>query len=173
MREINLPLTRETIASLNAYDRILLNGPILVGRDQVHLRISKLLKEGSPLPVSLKNETIYYMGPAATPKSMIIGSSGPTTAARMDPFTPTLMDAGLAASIGKGPRSKAVLEAVRTNKGLYLIAFGGCGALYATKVIAKEVIGFEDLGPEALMRLEVRGFPVIVGIDSKGNSVFT
>ncbi|HHU88453.1 MAG: FumA C-terminus/TtdB family hydratase beta subunit [Sphaerochaetaceae bacterium] len=172
MRKIDLPMSRETIESLKAYDRILLSGEILVGRDQVHARLAALINEGKPLPISLEGEVIYYMAPAATPPSFVIGSCGPTTSARMDPFTPTLMGAGLVASIGKGPRSQAVVEAVKANKGLYLVAFGGCGALYATKVLSKEVIAFEDLGPEAVMRLKVEEFPVIVGIDSRGASVF-
>ena len=172
MRKIDLPMSRETIESLKAYDRILLSGEILVGRDQVHARLAALITEGKPLPISLEGEVIYYMAPAATPPSFVIGSCGPSSSARMDPFTPTLMGAGLVASIGKGPRSQAVVEAVKANKGLYLVAFGGCGALYATKVLSKEVIAFEDLGPEAVMRLKVEEFPVIVGIDSRGASVF-
>lgn len=172
MRKIDLPMSREVVESLRAYDRILLSGEILVGRDQVHARLAALINDGKPLPISLEGEVIYYMAPAATPPSLVIGACGPTTSARMDPFTPTLMKAGLVASIGKGPRSQAVVEAVKANKGLYLVAFGGCGALYATKVLSKEVIAFEDLGPEAIMRLRVEEFPVIVGIDSRGNSVF-
>ena len=172
MRKIDLPMSRETIESLKAYDRILLSGEILVGRDQVHARLAALINEGKPLPISLEGEVIYYMAPAATPPSFVIGSCVPITSARMAPFTPTLMGAGLVASIGKGPRSQAVVEAVKANKGLYLVAFGGCGALYATKVLSKEVIAFEDLGPEAVMRLKVEEFPVIVGIDSRGASVF-
>ncbi|NLA93371.1 MAG: TRZ/ATZ family protein [Spirochaetales bacterium] len=172
MRKIDLPLTKEIVESLKAYDRILLSGEMLVGRDQVHSRLAALIEADEPLPISLEGETIYYMAPAATPPSLVIGSCGPTTSARMDPFTPTLMGAGLVASIGKGPRNPEVIEAVKENKGLYLVAFGGCGALYATKVISKEVVAFDDLGPEAIMRLKVEEFPVIVGIDSAGNSVF-
>ena len=115
---------------------------------------------------------MYYMGPSATPDSMVIGSCGPTTSARMDRFVPALMEAGLVATIGKGPRSPQVIEAIRRHGGLYLIAFGGCGALYATKVVSQHILAFGELGPEALVRLEIRDFPVIVGIDSRGNSVF-
>ncbi len=172
MYKLELPLTKENIEELKIYDRVLLTGSILVGRDQVHSRLVALLAAGRALPTSIAGQIIYYMAPAGTPPSMVIGSCGPTTSARMDPFTPALMDAGLVASIGKGPRSQAVIDAVKGNKGLYFVAYGGCGALYATKVRAKEMIAFEDLGPEALMRLEVKDFPVIVAIDSRGTSVF-
>lgn len=171
-REIRLPFDPGTISSLEAYDRVLLSGTVLVGRDQVHQRLSRLLQDGKDLPVPLQGETMYYMGPSATPDSMVIGSCGPTTSARMDRFVPALMEAGLVATIGKGPRSPQVIEAIRRHVGLYLIAFGGCGALYATKVVSQHILAFGELGPEALVRLEIRDFPVIVGIDSRGNSVF-
>lgn len=172
MRRVELPLDRPTIESLHAYDRVALYGTLLVGRDQVHRKLTELLAAGAPLPVSLQGETIYYMGPAATPEGKVIGSCGPTTSARMDPFTPTLMDAGLVATIGKGPRSIAVSDAIRRHRGLYFVAFGGCGALYASKVLAMETVAFQELGPEALVRLEIADFPVIVGMDSTGKSVF-
>lgn len=171
-REIQLPFDTGTISSLQAFDRVLLSGTVLVGRDQVHQRLSQLLQDGGDIPVPLHGETMYYMGPSATPHSRIIGSCGPTTSARMDRFVPSLMEAGLVATIGKGPRSPEVVEAIRLHGGLYLIAFGGCGALYATKVVSQQVLAFGELGPEALVRLEIRDFPVIVGIDSRGNSVF-
>jgi len=171
-REIQLPFDTGTIASLQAFDRVLLSGTVLVGRDQVHQRLSELLQNGEELPVPLQGETMYYMGPSATPDSMVIGSCGPTTSARMDRFVPALMEAGLIATIGKGPRSPQVTEAIRRHGGVYLIAFGGCGALYATKVVSQHVLAFGELGPEALVRLEIRDFPAIVGIDSRGNSVF-
>lgn len=173
MREIQLPLDRQTIASLRAFDRVSLHGVLLVGRDQVHRRLISLLERQEPLPIDLEGQTMYYMGPAATPDSMVIGSCGPTTSARMDPFTPQLMESGLVATIGKGPRSPAVVDAVRRYGGIYFVAFGGCGALYATKVVSTQTVAFEDLGPEALIRLEINDFPVIVGIDSHGNSVFS
>lgn len=173
MRDIQLPLDRETIGSLRAYERVTLHGTVLVGRDQVHQRLSRLLYLEQPLPISLEGESLYYMGPAATPEGMVIGSCGPTTSARMDSFTPAFMEAGLVATIGKGPRSPAVIDAITRLGGIYFVAFGGCGALYATKVLRKETVAFEELGPEALIRLEISDFPVIVGIDSHGNSVFT
>lgn len=172
MREIQLPLDRDVIASLHAFDRVTLRGSLLVGRDQVHQKLVSMLERQEPLPIDLKGQTMYYMGPAATPDSMVIGSCGPTTSARMDPFTPMLMESGLVATIGKGPRSPAVVDAVKRFGGIYFVAFGGCGALYATKVVSKETVAFDELGPEALIRLEINDFPVIVGIDSRGNSVF-
>lgn len=172
MREVQLPLTKETIASLHAYERVLLSGPLLVGRDQVHKYLVDRLDSKAVLPVSIQGETIYYMGPSATPEGMVIGSCGPTTSARMDPFTPRLMEAGLVATIGKGPRSKAVVEAIIATGGIYFVAFGGCGALYAETVQSKEVLACEEFGPEALLRLEIVRFPAVVGIDSRGNSVF-
>ncbi|MFA7643167.1 MAG: FumA C-terminus/TtdB family hydratase beta subunit [Sphaerochaetaceae bacterium] len=171
-REITLPFDRRTIESLGAYDRLSLNGSLLVGRDQVHQRLCQLLGEGKPLPADLRGETIYYMGPAAAPAQLVMGSCGPTTSARMDPFTPSMLEAGLVAMIGKGPRGDTVINSIKLHGALYLVAFGGCGALYATRVTGSETVAFEDLGPEALMRIHVRDFPVIVGIDSRGNSVF-
>lgn len=173
VRKISLPFDSETLLSLRAYDRLSLSGSLLVGRDQVHKRLCALLDVGRPLPVDLRGQTMYYMGPAATPDALSIGSCGPTTSMRMDPFTPSVMAAGLVATIGKGPRSESVIDAVRRHEGVYLVAFGGCGALYATKVLSQEIVAFEDLGPEALIRLVVRDFPVIVGIDAQGNSVFS
>lgn len=171
-RKVFLPCTYDEIGSWKAYDRLLLSGSILVGRDQVHKRLCAMLEAGNTLPIDLAGQALYYMGPAATPESLVIGSCGPTTSARMDPFTPALMEAGLALTIGKGPRSSGVTDAIRRHGGAYLVAFGGCGALYATKVVSRGIVAFEDLGPEALIRLEITDFPVIVGIDARGKSVF-
>ena len=150
----------------------MLNGPMLVARDQAHGRLAALIESNKPLPVSLEGETIYYMGPAPAKPGDIIGSCGPTTASRMDPYTPLLMDCGLLCSIGKGPRLSAVADAVVRNNGLYLYAYGGCGALYAACVTSVETIAFEDLGPEALLRITVRNFPVIAAIDSNGKNIY-
>jgi fumarate hydratase subunit beta len=171
-RRVSFPCSAREIGAWKAYDRLYIDGKLLVGRDQVHKRLVALLASQEALPVDLTHQGLYYMGPAATPASLAIGSCGPTTSARMDPFTVALMDAGLMVTIGKGPRSEAVTEAIRHLGGAYLVAFGGCGALYATKVISQRVVAFGDLGPEALYEIEVRDFPVIVGIDAHGNSVF-
>ncbi len=175
MRELTLPpLSREDIASLKAYDQVFLTGSLYVGRDQVHKRLFELFQKGKSLPIPLDGETIYYMGgPSPAPEGKLIGSCGPTTSARMDPFSPLLLDQGLKVMIGKGPpRSGEVVEAIGRNRAVYLQAFGGCGALYASTVRAVTTVAFSDLGPEALLRLEVERFPVIVAIDSQLGSVF-
>lgn len=173
MRKVSLPLSRSDIASLHAFDRILLSGTLYVGRDQVHSRLCSLIEEGKDLPFPLEGQTIFYMGPSPAPQGRPIGACGPTTSARMDRFTPALLDRGLVATVGKGPRSREVAEAIVRNRAVYLQAFGGCGALYASTVRAVETVAFEDLGPEALLRLSVEDFPVIVAIDSYGESVYS
>jgi len=172
MYKVELPFTREITANLHAYDRLELSGPILVARDQAHQQLADLLAASLDLPISLQDQTIYYMGPSATPPGRVIGSCGPTTSARMDVFTPAFMEGGLLATIGKGPRSLAVRQSIMQNKGVYLVAFGGCGALYATRVVSQETIAFPELGPEAILRLIVKDFPVIVGMDCLGSSIF-
>ncbi|MGE4453164.1 MAG: FumA C-terminus/TtdB family hydratase beta subunit [Sphaerochaeta sp.] len=172
MRELALPLSAQDIASLKAFDHIQLSGSLYVGRDQVHKRLYDLLQQGEDLPISLTGESIYYMGPSPAPEGSLIGSCGPTTSARMDPFSPCLLDHGLSVMIGKGDRSPKVIEAIGRNKAIYLQAFGGCGALYASTVRAVQTVAFPELGPEALLRLTVERFPVIVAIDSLMGSVF-
>ncbi|MGI6432634.1 MAG: FumA C-terminus/TtdB family hydratase beta subunit [Sphaerochaetaceae bacterium] len=172
MINVKLPIDRTTLLSLHAFDQLLLEGELLVGRDQVHKRLSEALDNHQPLPIDLRGQAIYYMGPAQKGENLPIGSSGPTTSARMDRFTPALLAAGLVITIGKGPRSVEVEAALTKHQGLYLLAFGGCGALYATTVVSVEPVAYHDLGPEALLRMKVKDFPVIVGIDAHGNSVF-
>jgi fumarate hydratase subunit beta len=173
MRNVNLPLSAEVVQSLRAFDQILLSGVLYVGRDQVHSRLHALLDGGEPLPFSLLGQTIYYMGPSPAPAGHLIGACGPTTSARMDGFSPRLLDLGLKAMVGKGPRSKAVVDSIMKNQAVYLQAFGGCGALYASTVKKVETVAFADLGPEALLRLTVENFPVIVAIDCFGGSVYS
>ncbi|MFA5513370.1 MAG: FumA C-terminus/TtdB family hydratase beta subunit [Sphaerochaetaceae bacterium] len=169
---VRLPLTKEEISNLKPFDMLLLEGKLIVARDQAHKLLAILIEKNEPLPLELADQVIYYMGPAKKGNNLPIGSCGPTTAGRMDRFTPTLMDRGVKVTIGKGPRNQAVVESIIANKGLYLVAYGGCGALYATKVISQKVIAFEELGPEAILEIEVKDFPVIVGIDSQGNSIY-
>lgn len=169
---LSLPLKSEQCNLLKTGDRVLLSGTMLVGRDQVHKRFQQLLAEGLPLPVNLVGETIYYMGPAPAPEGRVIGSCGPTTSARMDPFTPLLLEQGLSGIVGKGPRAPEVVDSFRTHGAVYFYAFGGCGALYAERVNAVQLIAFEDLGPEALYRLTVEDFPVMVAIDRNGGLLF-
>lgn len=157
---------------LRAGDRIRLNGTVYTARDAAHKRIKKLIEEGGRLPFDLKGAAIYYAGPTPAKGGMPIGSCGPTTSGRMDPYTPMLMDMGLAATIGKGDRSPAVYDAIVRNGALYLCAIGGAGALYAGRVEQCEVIAFDDLGCESVKRLRVKDFPLIVGIDTAGGSLF-
>ncbi len=171
-RTITLPFTKEMIQEIRVWDQLLLNGKILVGRDQVHRRIDSLMRRKEPLPVDLAGSALYYMGPARTRTGDVIGSCGPTTSARMDPFTPLILSLGVNALIGKGPRNEQVIRSVAEHGALYLSAFGGCGALYAERVISTRTLAFDDLGPEALQELEVVDFPVIVAIDSLGNTIF-
>ena len=171
MRTLHLPISEEDLQSLRAYDAVSFSGTLYVGRDQVHQRLARLLEEGKPLPVELEGRR-FIMGPRPPLPGMIMGSCGPTTSARMDPFTPQLLGQGLKVLIGKGPRSQAVHDALKKEKAVYVQAFGGCGALYAKTIVSVEKVAFEDLGPEALLRLEVRDFPAIVAIDSHGGSVF-
>ena len=171
IRSLQLPISKDTASGLNVGEEILLSGTMLVGRDQVHEQFQILLNEGKALPVSLEDETIFYMGPAPAPEGAVIGSCGPTTSSRMDPFTPDLLDAGLVGMIGKGPRNSVVKEAVKRNGAVYFYAFGGCGALYAQKVESIECIAFQEFGLEALYRITVKDFPVIVAMDSSGNTI--
>ena len=171
IRSVQLPLSKDTVSELHIGEELLLSGTMLVGRDQVHEQFQILLNEGKALPVSLEDETIFYMGPAPAPEGAVIGSCGPTTSSRMDSFTPDLLDAGLVGMIGKGPRSFAVQESVKRNGAVYFYAFGGCGALYAQKVESIECIAFQEFGPEALYRITVKDFPVIVAMDSSGRTI--
>ncbi len=172
MININLPLNDQVIRSLTIFDEVRLNGEFFVARDQAHKKLFELLDSNQELPFDIKNQLIYYMGPSPAPDNFIIGSCGPTTSARMDYYSPRLLDLGLKGMLGKGPRSNDVIEAIKRNNGIYLAAFGGCGALYNSKIIQVETIAFKELGPEALLKLKVKDFPCIVAIDSKGNSVY-
>lgn len=173
MRKIQLPIAESDLLSLRAFDQVLLSGTIYVGRDQVHSRLFDLLENNQKLPIVLEGQAIYYMGPSPAPEGFPLGACGPTTSARMDPFAPRLLDEGLRVMVGKGPRSEAVISSVIRNRALYLQAFGGCGALYASTVRKVETLAFPELGPEALLLLEVEDFPVVVAIDSNGTSVFS
>ncbi|MDD3057585.1 MAG: FumA C-terminus/TtdB family hydratase beta subunit [Sphaerochaeta sp.] len=172
MRELVLPISQQDILSLQPYEQVLVSGKLYVGRDQVHKLLASLLEENQPLPIGLEGACIYYMGPSPAPEGKVIGSCGPTTSARMDPFAPLLLDHGLKVMIGKGPRSKQVVEAIKRNQALYLQAYGGCGALYASCVRSARTVAFAELGPEALLELEVEQMPVVVAITATGASVF-
>lgn len=165
----NMARTAET---LRAGDRVLLNGTVYTARDAAHKRIFGLLDKGEKLPFALSGATVYYAGPTPTPPGRPIGSCGPTTSARMDPYTPRLLDLGLKCMVGKGGRSGPVVEAIRRNRAVYLCAVGGAGALAAKCVTSMEVVAFDDLGCESVKRLRVRDFPLIVAIDCHGGNLF-
>lgn len=160
------------VCELKAGDSIRLTGTVYTSRDAAHKRIKALIESGESLPFNLEGAVIYYAGPTQAKPGMVIGSCGPTTSGRMDPYAPMLMDRGLTATIGKGDRSPAVYEAIKRNKAVYLCAIGGAGALYAGAVESCEVIAFEDLGCESVKKLYVKDFPLIVGIDANGCSIF-
>lgn len=171
-KRINLPLSQQDIGELRAGEAVLLNGPLFSARDAAHQRLVAALDAGEPLPVNLSGETIYYVGPCPTPPGKIIGSAGPTTSGRMDPYTPRLLELGLKGMIGKGQRRPEVIAAMVKHKAVYFAALGGAGALIARSIRAVEVAAYPDLGPEAIFRLEVRNFPVIVAVDANGTDLY-
>ena len=164
---------RQAAGELRAGDRVLLSGTIYTSRDAAHKRLFQLLDEGKPLPYALRDAVIYYCGSTPAPDGRPIGACGPTTSGRMDIYTPRLHDAGLCATIGKGERAEVVAEAIVRNGAVYLCARGGAGALAAECVETAEVIAFEDLGCEAVKRLTIKDFPLIVGIDCHGGNLFS
>lgn len=168
---IKTPITNE-IENLKIGDSVYISGTIYVARDAAHKRMQEILDQGKELPFELKNNIIYYMGPSPAREGRPIGSAGPTTSGRMDRYAPTLLDLGLKGMIGKGKRSKEVKEAVTRNKAIYFAAIGGAGALLSKAIIKSEVIAFEDLGAEAILKLEVKDFPVIVVMDSMGDDLY-
>lgn len=169
---INAPMSREVAATLSAGDYVYITGTIYVARDAAHQRMYEALRAGEALPVDVKGNIIYYMGPSPAREGRPIGSAGPTTASRMDKYAPELLDLGLTGMIGKGKRSQAVADAVIRNGAVYFAAVGGAGALLAQRIKKSEVIAYDDLGPEAIRKLEVENFPVIVVMDSKGNNLY-
>ena len=160
------------LPELRAGDRVLLSGTIYTARDAAHKRIFELLDAGRPLPFELKGAVIYYAGPTPGQQGMAVGACGPTTAGRMDGFAPRLLDLGLAAMIGKGGRGQPVIDAIVRNGACYFAAVGGAGALIARCIETAEVIAFDDLGCESVKRMTVKGFPLTVAVDSKGNDLF-
>ena len=169
---ITLPITDADIEKINAGDKVFLTGEMLVARDAAHKRLYEAMQNGEALPVDIRGETVYYMGPSPAREGQVIGSAGPTTATRMDKYTPALLDAGLKAMIGKGKRSEAVIAAMKKNHAVYLAAVGGCGALLSQCIVASEVLCYDDLGTEAVRRIRVENFPCIAAIDCKGNDLY-
>ena len=171
-KHIHTPITEEITADLKAGDYVYITGTLYVARDAAHKRMMEVLDEGKELPINIKDCTIYYMGPSPARQGRPIGSAGPTTASRMDKYAPTLLDLGLKGMIGKGKRSQAVKDAIVRNKAVYFAAIGGAGALLSQRIKSSEVISYDDLVTEAIRRLEVEDFPVIVVIDSEGTDLY-
>jgi len=169
---ISLPLTDNTIESLKAGDSLLISGVLYVARDAAHKRMVEALDKGEPLPFDIKGQTIYYMGPSPAPPGKVTGSAGPTTSSRMDVYTPRFLAAGLKGMIGKGVRSKDVKDALKKYKAVYLAAVGGAGALLSKTIIKSEVIAYPELGPEAILRIEVKDFPATVINDIYGGDLY-
>jgi fumarate hydratase subunit beta len=171
MKKTQLPLTRKSVKELRAGQMALISGVIYTARDQAHLRFSKDIKKNKKLPINLKGQVIYYAGPTP-PGRRPVGSCGPTTSSRMDRFTPDVLALGLLGMIGKGRRSPEVKQAVKRNGAVYFLAPAGAGAYLSQRIISSRVVAFKDLGPEAVYRLEVKDFPVVVGIDSRGVDIY-
>lgn len=169
---IKAPLEKEIVKTLRAGDYVYITGTIYTARDAAHKRMDETLREGKELPVPLKDEIVYYMGPSPAREGRVIGSAGPTTASRMDKYTPKLLDLGLGGMIGKGKRSKEVIDAIIRNQSVYFAAVGGAGALLSKCIQESEVVAYDDLGTEAIRRLTVKNFPVIVVINCEGNNLY-
>ena len=171
-RHINVPFDADIVKELKAGDYVYLTGTIYTARDAAHKRMYEALQNGEALPFDIEGNVIYYMGPSPAREGRPIGSAGPTTASRMDKYAPRLLDLGQTAMIGKGKRSQAVIDAVVRNGCVYLAAIGGAGALLSKCIKSSEVVAYEDLGTEAIRKLQVENLPVIVVIDSEGNNLY-
>ena len=172
MKKIELPLTDQTIETLKAGDNLRLSGVLYVARDAAHKRMVETLERGEPLPFDIEGQTIYYMGPSPAPPGRVIGAAGPTTATRMDTYTSRLLAAGLKGMIGKGVLSQEVRDAIVKYKAVYLGAVGGAGALLSQAIVKSEVVAYADLGPEAVLKIEVKDFPVTVINDIHGGDLY-
>ena len=171
-KHIKAPISKEVSRKLRAGDYVYITGTIYTARDAAHKRMDDALKNGENLPVDMAGQTIYYMGPSPAREGRPIGSAGPTTASRMDKYAPQLLDLGLGAMIGKGKRNQAVIDAIVRNGSVYFAAVGGAGALLSKCITSSEVVAYDDLGTEAIRKLTVENFPVIVVIDKDGNNLY-
>lgn len=171
-KHIKTPITAEVTKDLKAGDYVYITGTLYVARDAAHKRMIEALARGEELPIAIKDATIYYMGPSPAREGRPIGSAGPTTASRMDKYAPTLLDLGEKAMIGKGKRTEEVVRAIVRNQAVYFAAIGGAGALLSKCIKASEIVCYEDLGTEAIRKIEVENFPVVVVIDSEGNNLY-
>jgi fumarate hydratase subunit beta len=172
IKKINIPLTREGIKELVAGEKLLLNGVMYTARDSAHKKLIETLEKKEALPLDLQDICIYYAGPAPNKPGQVIGSCGPTTSGRMDAYAPTLLKEGQTVMIGKGLRNQGVVDAMKTYGAVYLTAIGGAGALLSKCIVKMDCIAYEELGPEAIYRLEVKDFPVIVTIDARGENLY-
>ena len=171
-RHLQAPISKEELKTLKSGDYVYITGTIYTARDAAHKRMYETLQNQENLPIDIQDQIIYYMGPSPAREGRPIGSAGPTTASRMDKYTPQLLDLGMGAMIGKGKRSPAVADAIVRNGAVYFAAIGGAGALLSKCILSSEVIAYGDLGPEAVRKLEVKDFPVVVVIDSQGNNLY-
>ena len=171
-RHINVPMTKEKAASLKAGDYVYLTGTIYTARDAAHKRLDEALDRGEALPFDIEGSIIYYMGPSPAREGRPIGSAGPTTASRMDKYTPRLLDLGMRAMIGKGKRNRDVMDAIVRNGAVYFAAVGGAGAILSKCILSSEIVAYEDLGTEAVRRLTIQDFPVVVVMDTLGNNLY-
>jgi len=171
-KRITTPLTKEKVKELKAGDSVLITGTIYTARDAAHKRLVELLDKGEELPIDVKDEIIYYVGPTPAKPGQAIGSAGPTTSYRMDPYSPKLLEKGLTGMIGKGLRGEEVIASIKENTGVYFAAIGGAAALIGKSVVKSELVAYEDLGAEAIRRLEVVDFPVVVVLDCEGNNLY-
>lgn len=173
MKRLTLPLSDSDIKNLKAGETVLLSGTMLTGRDAAHKRLYELVKKGEKLPIDIKGELIYYVGPAPAKPGFAVGPAGPTSSYRMDKYAPTLLDLGLKGMIGKGARNQDVIDAIVRNGCVYFACVGGAAALIAKSIKKEEILCYEDLGTEAIRRYTVEDFPCIVAIDSYGNNAYT
>lgn len=171
-KHVTVPFTRETSQQFRIGDYVYLTGEVYVARDAAHKRMIEALNEGSKLPFDIANQTIYYMGPSPAREGRPIGSAGPTTSGRMDKYAPTLLDMGQTAMIGKGKRTQEVREAIMRNGAVYFAAVGGAGALLSKCILKSDIIAYEDLGAEALRKITIKDFPVIVVMDCEGGNIY-
>ena len=172
MKRIHLPASRQELRELRAGEEVLLSGTIYTARDAAHKRLKELIEKGEPLPFDLQDAVIYYVGPTPARPGQVIGSAGPTTSSRMDPYVPLLCEHGMAGMIGKGRRSEEVRQAVMKHGAVYFVTVGGAGALLSKAITAAEPVAFEDLLSEAVVRLTVKDFPCFVGMDTEGNDIY-
>lgn len=172
MRRLTTPLSEEGVRELETGEQVLLSGVIYTARDAAHKRMVEAMDKGDTLPIDLEGQVIYYVGPCPPKPGQPIGSAGPTTSGRMDPYAPRVIEKGLRGMIGKGLRSPEVIEAMKKYGSVYFLAIGGAGALLAKRVKAAEVVAYPDLGPEAIYRLVVEDFPVTVGVDTRGRDIY-